>query len=275
MANLAIAADTFKDCLRSWRLWLIQFFANLLLFGLFAGWLLLPVANAGYLLLNILVASLFLLAVFVLHGGTLNYFYAQTHDEGARLRSVFALALRNLLAVAVCEGAIYLLWIAAGEADTYHETLPAYLRSMTPLFLRKHTGLAAYQELFEASRFLLRWIVVPGLVLPFFASVSRLGFRGFGRQGFTAWKKSLRNISYWGVLILSALLGVLATEKIMGWTPDFRTSTFTGETVSLIFRGLASYLLGLFAWLLVCSAAGRCAGNDAKAPEDIGGQAAA
>ena len=85
----------------------------------------------------------------------------------------------------------------------------------------------------------------------------------------------MRSISYWSVVILSALLGVLATEKIMGWTPDFRTSTFTGETVSLIFRGSASYLLGLFAWLFLCSAAGRGSGKDAEAPEDIRGQAAA
>ena len=275
MANLALVANAFKDCLRSWRLWLIQFFANLFLFGSFAGWLLLPVANAGYLILNIFVALLFLVAVLVLQGGTLNHFYALSHSEGATLRDVFARALRNILAVAVCAGAAYLLWVAAVIAGAWQETLPAYLRSMTPVFFRKHVSLAVYQDFFNAGLFALRWIVVPGLVLPFLASVSRLGFCGFGRQGFTAWKTSVRSISYWGVVILSALLGVLATEKIMGWKPDFRSSTFTGEMVSLIFRGLLSYLLGLFAWLLVCSAAGRGSGKDAEAPEDIRGQAAA
>lgn len=275
MAHLAIAADALKSCLRGWRVWLIQSFANLLLFGLFAGWLLLPVANAGYLILNILLAALFLLAVFVLHGGTLNYFYSQRHNEGTTLSRVFARALRNFLALAVCAGAAYLLWIVAGKADAYQETLPAYLRSMTPMFLRKHISLAAFQEFFDACLFALRWIVVPGLVLPFLASVSRVGFRGFGREGFAAWKTSLRSIAYWSVVVFSALLGVLATEKIMGWTPDFRTSTFAGETASLVFRGLISYLLGLFAWLLVCSAVGRCGGNDAEAPENVSGQAAA
>jgi len=37
---------------------------------------------------------------------------------------------------------------------------------------------------------------------------------------------------------------VLAREKIMGWTPDFHTPTFAGETLSLISRSLVSYLLG-------------------------------
>ena len=275
MAQLAIAADALKSCLRSWRLWLIQFFANLALFGLFAGWLLLPVANAGYLVLNILLAALFLVAVFMLHGGTLNYFYSQNHNEGAPLSGVFARALRNFLALAVCVGAAYLLWIVVGKAHAYQETLPAYLRSTTPASLRKHLSLAAFEELFHACLFALRWIALPGLVLPFLASVSQLGFRGFGRGGFAAWRTSVRSISYWCILVFSALLGVLATEKIMGWRPDFRTSTFTGETVSLIFRGLVSYLLGLFAWLLVCSAVGRGGGNDPQAPENIRGQAAA
>ena len=275
MANLAIAADTLKDCLRSWQLWLIQFFANLLLFGLFAGWLLLPVANAGYLILNILLAALFLVLVLVLQGGTLNYFYSQSHNEVATLAGVFACALRNFLALAVCVGGAYLLWIVVGKADAYQETLPAYLRSMTPMSLRKHASLAVFQGFFATCLFALECIVVPGLVLPFLASVSRLGFHGFGRQGFTAWKTTVRSPSYWGILLFSALLVVLATKKIMGWTPDFRTSTFTSETVSLVFRSTVSYLLGLFAWLLVCSAVGRGSGGDAEAPENVRGQAAA
>lgn len=273
MANFAIAAEALRGCLKSWQLWLIQFVANLLLFGLFAAWLLIPVANAGYLVLNILFALLLFVAALVLHAGTLNYFYSQSRNEGESLKKVFAWALRNLLAVVVCAGAVYFLWLAAGKLDAYQETFPAYLRSMTPMFLRKHAGLPMFQGLFDAILFTLRWILIPGLVLPFLASASRSGFRGFGPQGLTAWKKAVRNVAYWGVVILSALLGVLATQKIMGWTPDFRTSTFTGETVSLIFRSLASYLLGLFAWLLACSVAGREGGDFPGGSQDVGGQA--
>ncbi len=192
MANFAIAADAFKSCLQSWQLWLIQFVANLLLFGLFTAWLLIPVANAGYLVLNTLLALLLLVAALVLHAGTLNYFHSQSRNEGPLLKDVFACALRNLPAVVVCAGAVFLLWIAIGKADAYQETFPAYLRSMTPMFFRKHTGLPVFQKLFDAILFALRWIVVPGLLLPFLASASRLGFHGFGRQGLTTWKKTVR-----------------------------------------------------------------------------------
>lgn len=273
MAHFAVAADAFKSCLRSWQVWLIQFVVNLLLFGLFTAWLLLPVANGGFLVLNILLALLLLLAALVLHGGTLNYFYSQGRNEGASLKDVFGRALRNFLAVAICASAAFLLWIVVGKADAFHETIPAYLRSMTPMFLRKHAGLPIFQGFFETIFFVLRWILVPGLLLPFLSSASRLGFRGFGQQGLMTWKKTVRSISYWWVVILSALLGVLATEKIMGWTPDFRTSTFTGETVSLVLRALFSYLLGLFAWLLACSVVGREGGDFHGDSEDTGRQA--
>jgi hypothetical protein len=275
MANFAFAAEAFKACFKSWQLWLIQFVANLLLFGLFAAWLLIPVANAGYLVLNILFALLLLVAALVLHGGTLNYFHSQSQNEGASLKDVFACALRNLLALVVCVGFVYLLSIAVSKVDAYQETFPAYLRSITPMFLRKHAGLPVFEGFFDAILFALRWILLPGLVLPFLASASRLGFGGFGRQGLTTWKKTVRSVAYWGVVILSALLGVLATQKIMGLTPDFRTSTFASETASLVFRGLVSYLLGLFAWLLACSVVGRGGGDVRTVSEDLGGQAVA
>lgn len=61
----------------------------------------------------------------------------------------------------------------------------------------------------------------------------------------------------------------------MGWTPDFHTPTFAGETLSLISRSLVSYLLGPFGWLLACSVVGREDGGFRTVSEDLGGQAAA
>jgi hypothetical protein len=65
------------------------------------------------------------------------------------------------------------------------------------------------------------------------------------------------SISYWSIVIGAVLLGVWVTEKIMGWTPDLRTSTLSEETVSLVIRSLVSYFLALFAWMLACSVIGR------------------
>jgi len=257
MATFSVAVDTFRGCFRSWRLWLLQFFLNPLLFGLFTLWLLIPLASAFHVALNIFVLVLLVAAFLLLHAGTLNYFYSQDANETASLRTAFAGALRNLLPVALGAALLYLLFLLASAASAYTDAYPPYLRSIMPAFLRRQVGLSTIQGFFDALLFALRWILVPGLVLPFLASASHLGFRGFGPRGFAAWKHTVLSLSYWAFLILAVLLGVLATQKIMGMTPDFRTSTYAQEKNSLILRASASYLLGLFAWMLVCSLVGR------------------
>jgi hypothetical protein len=274
MRGFALVGDAFKGCFQNWRLWLIQFLINPLLFVLFAGWLLLPVANTGHLILNVLLAVVLVCGALLLHAGTLNYFYLQDRNENAQLKEVFGRALRHLFAVAVCVLVIYLLWSLVTRADRYAETLPAYLRSNLPEFVRRHAGEPFFNSLFAGILFALRWILVPGLILPFIASASCFGFRGLGWKGIKTWKKTVFSLAYWGIVILAALLGVLATEKLMGWTPDFRTSTFAGEKASLAVRLFASYLLGLFAWMLACSVVGR-GGRELEVPESVGGQAVA
>ena len=273
MARFAFAVNAFNGSFRNGWLWLIQFLVNPLLFALFTAWLLIPVANTGYLILNILFALVLLVASLVLHGGTLNYFSSQGRSEGATLRAAFHCALRNVLAVVAGVAIVYLLWALVGKAGSYQETFPAYMRSALPAFLRRQAGLPFFQGLFDAALFALRWILIPGLLLPLLARASQFGFRGFGREGLTELKQTLFSVSYWGLIMVAALLGVLATQKIMGWTPDFRTSTLAEETTSVIFRSFVAYLLGLFAWMLACSAVG-CQGEELRgAAADPGGQA--
>lgn len=275
MATFAVAVDAFKGCFRNWRLWLLQFFVNPLLFGLFTLWLLIPVANAFHVALNILAAVFLLVAFLLLHAGTLNYFYSQVGNDSIPSRNAFTTALRNLLPVALCAVVLYLLFVLADGLGAYTDVLPPYLRSIMPAFLRRQVGLSTIQGLFDALSFALRWILVPGLILPFLASASHFGFRRLGRHGIAAWKPAVLSVSYWALLVLAALVGVLATQKIMGMTPDFRTSTYAQETTSLILRASVSYLLGLFAWMLTCSVVGRLAGKIVDAPGDLSGQTGA
>ena len=275
MPSFAPAVDAFKGCLRDWRLWLIQFLGNALLFALFIGWLFIPVATGWHLILNVLVALVLLAGLLVLHGGTLNYFYSQDSQENESLRDVFRRGVWNLLAVALCAAVLYLLWLLAGQFGSYEQSLPPYLRSMSPAFLRRSVGLPVFHGIISMLFFTVRWILVPGLVLPLLASAAYFGFRGFGRQGLQIWKRTVWSVSYWAIVIVAVLLGVSATEKIMGWTPDFRTSTLSQETTSLVIRGLVSYFLALFAWLLACSAIGRQRQMITDTADDPSGQTVA
>ena len=83
------------------------------------------------------------------------------------------------------------------------------------------------------------------------------------------------SISYWSIVIAAVLLGVWVTEKIMGWTPDFSSSTLSQETVSLVIRSLVSYFLALFAWMLACSVIGRQRQVFTDTSGDSSGEAAA
>ena len=275
MRHFALAGDAFKQCFRAWRPWLIQFLVNPVLFAGFLGWLLLPVSNTGHVILNATVALILISVALILHGGTLNYFYLRSDTEAVHLRDIFGRALRHLLALAVCVVVVYFLWLLADKADNYQQTLPAYVRSTMPVFVRRIASETFFNDVFAGILFALRWILIPGLILPFIASTSCLGFRGFARKGLVAWKNTVLSLSYWVILIVAALIGVLATQKLMGMTPDFRTSTFSEETTSLVVRLFFAYLLGLLAWMLTCSVVG-CGNRQVKrAPEGVSGQAAA
>src|SRR5690349_4015138 len=110
MIRLEIVRDAFLDCIRNGRLLLLHIFANPVLFGLFALWLLIPVASGFHLLLNFIVAVGLLGVVITLHAGTLNY-YSDCQFGGTPYFSPFRRALRHLLPVAVCLAVFCVLWL--------------------------------------------------------------------------------------------------------------------------------------------------------------------
>ena len=273
MSRIELAGSALKDCFSSVRLWVVQFLANVALFLLFAAWLRIPVSNALHLIFNFLVILVLLMAVLLLHAGTLNYFSEQASWRDSAILPSFRRALRHLLAVALCVAVICALWWIVGAFESLQPSFPPYIRSMLPAFLRRHVTLSTLDSLFACAVFTFRWILAPGLVLPFLLQAADRGFRGFSREGLAAWKCAAFSWSYWLVLIAAALIGVFATQALMAWTPDFRTSTYRSEAFSLAVRLSFAYLLGLFAWMLTCSSVGRHAA--VEAPTDVSGDSTA
>src|SRR5277367_6020006 len=114
--------ETFHDAgsslLHSKRVWLIQLVGNALLFVLFAGWLLLPVATELHVLLNALAIVALVAAALVLHAGTLNFYSGQIRDGHAPIYSAFRRAVRNILAIAACAGLLFALWALLDSSET-------------------------------------------------------------------------------------------------------------------------------------------------------------
>jgi hypothetical protein len=243
--------------LRSGPVLLLQFFLNPILFALFALWLLIAEATVWQLALNVVLVVVIVTGGLLLHGGTLNYFSDRFRDEGAGVAKAFGRALRHLGAIAACAVIIYWVWALAGQLSDYGQTVPTYLRSTLPAFLRQHISLAPLTGVYDGLVFLLRWVVIPGLSLPLVLRAADQGFRGFGRAGWAAWKKTIASFQYWMILVIAALLGVYASDKIMDWRPTSKDTTFLTETASLVLRLFFAYLLGLFSWLLACALIGR------------------
>src|SRR5260370_14800080 len=109
--------------LRIGRLWLLQFFVNPILAGLFAAWLLIPEAKIWQLGLNVLLVVLIAAAALLLHAGTLNYFSDQFREQPAAVTTAFGRALRHFAALAVCAIVFYVGWALAGWLDAYHATI--------------------------------------------------------------------------------------------------------------------------------------------------------
>lgn len=273
MSRLEIARGAFAECFRSPRLWLIQFFANPILFALLVAWLFIPVADNLHLIFNFVFAILLLAATLTLHAGTLNSFVDHQTSQSSPLWPAFRRAFSHLVPVAIWIVIFCLLWLFVDKLESYQSNFPAYARSTFPASLRRHITLPTLDRLFFICIFILRWILAPGLLLPFLAQAADRGFRGFGKQGLIAWRKTVFSLSYWILLALAALLGVFAAEKLMATRPNFKTSTTQSEALSLAGRLVVSYILGLFSWMLTCSVVGRC-GATAGSSAGVRGNAA-
>ena len=102
------------------------------------------------------------------------------------------------------------------------------------------------------ARWPLAWIAALAILLPLAGSVAREGFRGFARP---VWR--LRFFPAFGLLMV---MGVWAPWKLWNWHPDLYGLPF--QTVSLVVRGIVSYLLAVTSWLILASLVVRLADRD-------------
>jgi hypothetical protein len=256
MARWSPLKDALVLAVNKWQLWLVHFVGNAAIFLAFEWWLRFSDAHWWNLLASLLVIVVIVSATLLLHGGTLNYFQSAHQDRASKLPPAFKTALKHLPSIfvwALIFFSLFLLTYWIGK--TYGVTLPGYLRSEFPAWLRRMISESRLDSIYSGLVSILRWVVLPGLLLPFALFCADKGFRGL--VAFAAWRRTLRKLIYWLALVIAMILGVWCVEAIMGWKLDPKTSTFGAEKASLIFRLLFAYLLGLFSWFLACSVLGR------------------
>lgn len=264
MSRMTMVRESLSATFQNRRLWLIQFLLNPVLAALFLIWLQIPEARVWQLILSVLFAAAIALGILVLHGGTLNFSF-----ERRTIRSAFMLALRHVIALTIWAAIFYFLWRQIDHLEHGQDQFATYLRSEFPAWLRRAVSLPALQGFCALALFILRWILLPGLLLPFALQCAARGFRAFTPPPLKSWGGALKNFSYWIVMICAAIFGVYLPSKLMEWRLNPNSATLRSEIASLIVRLLVAYLLALISWMVLCSMLGRAAQSEVPVGEPV------
>ena len=243
--------ETLIATLRHRRLWLIQFFANLLLMLWFVGFLHMPDSYAWQVITAVLMIVLLVVAIAKLHGGTLNYCLESERNKTSALIPPFWKAVKHIVPIIILMVILYFLYDLLGRLDNYQYSFPGYMRSEFPAWLRRMVSEPAVRGLYGVFLTFLRWLLLPGIFLPLVLLCADRNFRGFFQL--RLWLRMLLNLAWWIVVIVAWFLGVWCVSKLLHWTLDPKTATLTGEKIWLAVRLLVGYLLAIFSWLWACT----------------------
>jgi hypothetical protein len=212
--------------------------ANALLLWLGYYWLGIGESRTTSLVWSAVVALVLVWLSCWMHGGTFAYFAGQ----GSDLPGAFRTALRNLVAILAALLIILLLYFLLSRWSDY-STQPAFnISSWLTLKIRKPVRPNAVVRIFAAVTWLVRWVVLPVIVLPWLAAIASGGWAGFRRR-------LVMKRLYWLQAPLLLLCALWLPFQLMDWVPHM--SSFTLEMVSFVIRLLVAYLLFVAAWLLL------------------------
>jgi len=227
-----------------WRLAVVHFIANAVLLGCGYYWLGIGEGRASALAWSAVIAMLLVALTCATYGAAFAFFDSA---ERKKVSQAWTTAARNLLptaAAALAIGGVY--WLLAMWQD-YSSDLAFTLASYLTLTFRKPVTPASVLKVFDAVLWLVRWVVLPVLLLPMLAAISTRGSRGF--EGIGA---GIRRWWYWLATPVLLLCAIWAPLKVLSWTP--RSGSFAVEVLSFVVRAAVAYLLFGAAWLALAFA---------------------
>jgi hypothetical protein len=223
------------------RLIAVHLIGNAALLGLAYYWLGVGESNAANLTLSFALILIALFGAAWLHGTSLAYF---RDPEAGRLRAIprnpggrwLPLVLLAIVAIVIYCAAEY--WNPV-SADRINHTA-----SYLTLTFQKPVRPATIESMFNKIWWVVKWIVIPLLLLPIASSVAVHGWRGFTEFG--AKRKSW---IYWLAIPILVVLAVWLPFRLMNWTPVM--SSFSMEMTSVVARFGLAYLLFVAGCLLL------------------------
>jgi hypothetical protein len=185
------------------------------------------------------VAVLLISLTACVYGAPLVFFQGKDY---ARAPMAWRTALRNLLPLVIAMIGIATIYGLLARWAGYSIRPAFQIASFLTLKLRIAVLPASVARVFNVVLFVVRWGVVPVLVLPMAAAVASQGWTGFRAIG-----SLVRRWLYWIEVPVLLLCTIWLPLKLLAWVP--RLNSFGTETVSFVLRAFVAYLLFGAAWL--------------------------
>jgi hypothetical protein len=224
------------------RLTLFHLLANALLLWLGYYWLGVGEGRMTALLWSFAVALAIIAFTGWTYGATF-VFFSEANQE-RRVVPAYRTALRHLapltLALLATLAVYYGLARWAGYSLNPASTLASYLT----LKLRKPVSPQAVLRVFNGVLWVVRWVIVPVLLIPLLANIASrgwAGWRAFGSRWF-----------YWIAAPVALLCAMWIPLRLLGWVPH--VGSFGAEMASFVVRAVLAYLLFIAGWLVLAFA---------------------
>jgi hypothetical protein len=226
------------------RLAVAHLLANALLLGCAYYWLGISESRGSALAWSALIGLVLLALACSAYGATFAFFSAA---ESPHVSAAWKTAAGNLLPMAAAAFGIAVAYWLLTLWQGYSSDPAFTLASSLTLKLRRPITSGSVLRILDGVLWLIRWVVLPVIMLPMLAAVSTRGWSGFKAIGAGA-----KKWWYWLAAPLLLLGTAWAPLRVLGWTPH--AGSFAVEVVSFLLRATLAYLLFGAAWLALAFA---------------------
>ena len=236
------AVDWLSRVRRAWMWIMLEIVGVALLIALGLLWTRIPEKNAGQVLLTILLPAVVIAGFVMLQAGTFRAFLrpGSRGDDGDRTRISLGWGAATLV-IWIALG--WVLWALLDRFDDHVWSWAAYLHSRYGANARAHW--ASFEHLsrdLNWAGWTLRWVIVPGLLIPLGCSAA-WGLRRL------PWRRVLRlfiDWRWWPAVLACALVGEAWPQT---WFEGPPHGTVHEQITRVIFKLAAAYLLAMVCWV--------------------------
>ena len=233
-----------------------QFVLTLALILIGLAWTRLPDKHVWQVALTLLVPLLLAISALELEAGTMR---ALAADDGRCVKLVF-----GAMALLVWVALYWACWAVLDWCDDQIPTWASYLNSQASAGER--ATVLTYEHLqkwFTVAEWVLRWIIVPGKIVPYAIASAQWGWR----IPFRKIIRLLLNWRWWPAVVLAALVSVIVPGHFFAGLPN---GSVAHQIWAVAFKLVASYVLILGCWVLLLAWAAVLLGRSASGAEQGG-----